>query len=1007
MTKATRRGILAVVVAATLLALGAGIGVVVGDALGISVEGSDRMHPAEPDVSPVEAAVPPPAIASLDVPTTARVGVAVDELLDAVAAAPTREGELALAVEVEATATPTGTDADDAYRLEGDASSLRVIAATESGATRAIYDLAAHVRAGRSVAAELGEHDASALPVRLVDLGAVGVEADPTEWERGDDYSHVSDAFRDVYLADAPYVDEAALAEAYDDWDAFLRRSVAEGANAVAWPGFIEYVDFADAEDGPVYADGDPHPARAAALREAFGPFWDRAAELGAKVYLRTDMLALSPELDAYFDRRFGGADTEDPELWQVYADALDALYAEQPSLSGVMIRIGEGGDIYATPGWDFTSELAVRSVAAVRAMLTALTTQAEASDREVIFRTWSVGIGDVGDMHTDPASYQRVLDGISSPALIVSTKYMAGDFFSWHPLNETLKIGDQRRIVEFQSRREFEGFGAFPNDLGPEFQWALGELLAANPNIEGVWTWTQDGGPWRAGPMTLHLKAGFWQLADLNTRLSLALARDPGTHVSQVTIDWAKQFSDDPATVSAIAEAMAISREPIEHGLYLSAFAEQHTTALGLQPPPQMLLFQWDILTGDTATLDVIATIVGDRREESIREADEAVAAAERMRSAIEATDAASWRDPAERSAFIGAIGYEVDTLGLLGAYREMFLEQARWHDTESDEAHGAWRAARDDYVAAAAAHLAAYEGDVDHPAWNLTAAQLGVDRGDRDLAMAWAARVLLVLALVWVVVGAASVRTRLVRRPGAAGARASWLAATRPWRAREATLGLDSLDLWLLFLVPVALLVATRAVQTSFLSWTHLAVVLGAWVVFAIVVRLFVWRRSPWPVIAAVGGVVVLRCVVTLVALSFTGPGGYWYAFWTDPVQRVAYIAIAFALFVWVFVAAGWALSTQIGVRRATGSVLAAVGAGLALPSLVVAIVGLEQALTLWNDEMGLLPWGMSRILGITTFLEIPEESAWYAAGFGALVALVGALLAVRWRRPRAIAD
>ncbi|UOE42556.1 hypothetical protein [Agromyces larvae] len=275
-----------------------------------------------------------------------------------------------------------------------------------------------------------------------------------------------------------------------------------------------------------------------------------------------------------------------------------------------------------------------------------------------------------------------------------------------------------------------------------------------------------------------------------------------------------------------------------------------------------------------------------------------------------------------------------------------------------------------------------------------------LGVGRGDRDLAVAWAARVLLVLALAWVVIGAASVRTRLVRRPGAAGARASWLAASRPWRARESTLGLDSLDLWLLFLVPVALLVATRAVQTSFLSWTHLAVVLGAWAVFAIVLRLCVWRRSPWPVIAAVGGVVVLRCIVTLVALSFTGPGGYWDAFWTDPVARVGSIAIAFALFVWVFVAAGWALSTQIGVRRATGSVLAAVGAGLALPSLVVAIVGLERSSTMWNDELGMLPWGVARILGVTTALELPASTGWFAAGFGTLLAVVGVLLAVRWR-------
>ena len=45
--------------------------------------------------------------------------------------------------------------------------------------------------------------------------------------------------------------------------------------------------------------------------------------------------------------------------------------------------------------------------------------------------------------------------------------------------------------------------------------------LLAANPNIEGIWTWTQDGGPWRAGPMILYLKAGFWQLSELNTQVA------------------------------------------------------------------------------------------------------------------------------------------------------------------------------------------------------------------------------------------------------------------------------------------------------------------------------------------------------------------------------------------------------------------------------------------------------------------------------------------------------
>jgi hypothetical protein len=211
--------------------------------------------------------------------------------------------------------------------------------------------------------------------------------------------------------------------------------------------------------------------------------------------------------------------------------------------------------------------------------------------------------------------------------------------------------------------------------------------------------------------------------------------------------------------------------------------------------------------------------------------------------------------------------------------------------------------------------------------------------------------------------------------------------------------------LDRWLLLGVPAALLVATRAVQTSFLSWAHLVIVLGAWLLFALIVRLLVGRRSPWPVIAAVGGVVVLRCIVTLFALSFTGPGGYWFSFWTQPTARTVYISIAFALFVWVFVAAGWSLSTQVGRRRATGMVLTAVGLALAIPAGIVSVIGLETSLTVWNDQMGLLPWGLARILGITVYLGIPADTAMWAAVFGAVIAAIGLLLAIRWRRGRVV--
>ena len=994
MSSAVRRSILAVVTVVVLLALGAGVAVVVTDALGIRAEPAVQMQPEPPAGAPAMAVVAPPRFTSVDAPNGPRYDAALDELLDAVTDAPRRGADASLTV------TAGDDPNDESYRLEGDASALTIVAAGEAGAVLGIYDVAARIRAGEPAVVDVGAEVTSRLPFRMVDLGAVGVVPDAEAWAAGTDYSHASRAFEDVILPEAPYIDEAALAEAYGEFDAFLRHVLADGYNAVAFPGFVEYVTF-DGVDG-VYAEGDDHAARALALREAFTPFWDRADELGMDVFLRTDMLALTSPLEHYLVGRFGSLDTANPELWDVYTTGLDELYAAAPALDGILIRIGEAGEVYDVDGWDVSSKLAVTEAPQVQVMLEAFTGQAEASDREVIFRSWSVGVGAVGDMHTNVESYDEVLAGIDSPGLIVSTKYTLGDFYSWLPLNDTLAQGDQRRIIEFQSRREFENFGAFPNDLGPEYQYALQTLLAENPHIEGVWVWTQDGGPWRAGPMTLYLKTGFWQLYELNTQLAGVLARDPDADVAAVTAGWAREwFSDDPATVSAITEAMALSREAITQGLYIEPFAEQRVFAIGLEPPPMMWIFEWDILAGDSAVLDVIYEVSRDQIDAAIAGGERAAAAVDEMQALVSGTDASTWRDPAMREAFVGTLAYEADVLHLLSSYRAMILHQAQWHDTLAADAYAAWQSDRDAFVALAADHTATYTGDVDYPAYNLTAAQLGVERADRDLAMAWLARILLVLAVAWVVIGMLAARTRLVGRPGAAAARAAWLAATRPWRARESTLGMLPLDRWLLIIVPGGLLVATRAVQTSFLSWTHLAVVLGAWLVFLIVVRLFVRERSPWPVIAAVGGVLVLRSILTLLALSFTGPGGYWFVFWTDPLRRSIYITIAFALFVWLFVAAGWALSSQFGARRATGIVLAGVGAGLAIPAAVIGFVGLESALTLWNDEMGLLPWGLARILGITTYLDIPPDTPWFAAGFGAVVALVGVFLALTWRR------
>ncbi len=509
-----RRWPVVTTVAVLLLALGFGVAAGVGQELGISYRPTHQMRVPASTVPAVAPVADNPRLV-VTAPRSVRMQVALDSLTAAQRLRPTH-GSATLTVSVGA-----GTSMHDTYHLSGTPQALRISAPGIVGAVRGVYDLAEAARVGRAITGDLGRTVTSRLPFRMVDLGAVGVTPDPRQWLPGTDYSHVSRAFADALQPRPPYVDAKALAGDYRDWDAFLRQSLADGYDAVAWPGFLEYADY------PGASRNDRQ--RAAAMRRAFGPFWARAQQLGVKVYLRTDMLALTPALKRYLEASPSGMDTTDPRLWQVYTRSLDRLYHQEPALSGVIIRIGEAGSIYAEPGWDYYSELAVRTVPAVRAMLRAFTGEAEDSGREVVFRTWSVGIGAVGDMHTNPASYDAVLRGLDSPALVVSTKYTAGDFYSWLALNTTLETGSQRRIVEFQSRREFEGFGAFPNDLGPEFSWAMQTMLARNPHIEGIWSWTQDGGPWRAGPMSLYLKSGS---GSSTSRTTAWPGRSPGTPV-------------------------------------------------------------------------------------------------------------------------------------------------------------------------------------------------------------------------------------------------------------------------------------------------------------------------------------------------------------------------------------------------------------------------------------------------------------------------------------------
>lgn len=976
---------------AAFLVLALALGFAVSQALTgfLAIEFKDKDVPAEtPSVVDTVEVGPIASLGALTVPDDA------DPLYHAASRALTqamlsRETSFAVVnVRVEVTG---GGRHPESFSLRSNADGVVVEAADRRGAAQGLFRIADRIRSGHDWSSLDGVAETPAMEHRFVDTGAVGVEPDVAAYQAQDDYQHTSGALESVLLPHPPYVDQAALARVDADWRQFVDQTVAMGYNGVFIPGFLEYVNFDKLGGGfEIYPADNPYRARQTAMKEQVGAMWRYAHDMGMRVVFKTDMLALSEPLESYLTRK-GIFDAADPRLWDVYRAGLDELLGDLDWVDGLMIRIGEGGSIYNHAGWDYYSALKVTDANAVRRMLDVATDVAATHGDTIYFRTWSVGVGDVGDMHTNPETYLRLFDGYSKDNLVVSTKFTQGDFDSYLPLNPTLKVGSQQRIVELQGRREFEAFSSIPNDVGPAHQSALTTFLAANSRIEGVWLWTQDGGPWRAGPLSLYLKDGFWQLADLNAYTASRLAWDPEVDLGSATGDWIRaNLSGDPATVNAVGQVFARSREAVLNGLYIGPYAEKQVFALGLEPPPMMWIFKWDIVSGDSAALSAVYFATKGRVDEAIAQGDDAVAAAQAMRAALADVDPSSFHDAATGAALKESVEYEVDLLTTLQAYRTMVLRYYEWLDTGADGAYRAWQAATPQYEQLVDAHVGRWTGNVDHPPYNFFAADIGTQHAKRSP---------LGRVVSWLVLAASVAALALVPALRAG--------AFTPWRVHRA-----APSRWqriAVIAVPIAAVVASRVALSGGLSPWFLVATLGSLALLGVAAFAVTrWLRpgsDPFWLLAALGGALLLRTTLLTAALSVRGPLNYWYRLWVDPDSRTLYVTVAFALFAWSFLAVAVVLATAYGLklRQGVGAVVLGVGASLLLLGGLLAGAGVEHGLTALNDQLAILPMGLSRILGLTVHLGIPTAlGTWLLIG-GASLTLLGLLLAVgRRTRP-----
>ncbi|MCC7146894.1 MAG: hypothetical protein IT443_10660 [Phycisphaeraceae bacterium] len=319
-----------------------------------------------------------------------------------------------------------------------------------------------------------------------------------------------------------------------------------------------------------------------------------RARRAGLDVYLSYDVLCLPRDLvlrDPSALTCKGRVLTLCPAsetALERSSQALDALMARWPDLSGIVLRFGDneasrlpyltGNDIYM-PHCPRCSRMsrADRVVSLIDHFYRRVVQQ---HDKTLIVRAWNVH---PDGMHDSPDLCRKIADRLPNPPqdpkLILAFKFTQTDFWRYQQWNQSsLLFGGRPIIYELQCQREFEGKGGMPNwqvplwrDGHPETD-APGTMglaqVAGQVNLAGLLAWVRGGG-W-GGPF---IKNETW--IDANVVAVPRLADNPHTDPQALADHWIESrlgLSGPPA--EAVKQVLAHSPEVIRNAFYIGPYA-------------------------------------------------------------------------------------------------------------------------------------------------------------------------------------------------------------------------------------------------------------------------------------------------------------------------------------------------------------------------------------------------------------------------------------------------
>jgi hypothetical protein len=391
-----------------------------------------------------------------------------------------------------------------------------------------------------------------------------------------------------------PVGDEASFGRYFEgvagDMARFLGRAGAAGYNAASLD------DLAHLVDHPFYEDEVRQEI--CRYRAAYGALVGQITGRGMGCYVTSDILTVTPGLR----RRLGVGRGAFGRSCEFLCEIVERFFRDFPDVGGIIFRLGEADGLDVEG--EFRSELMLRTPGMVNVLLKELLPIFARHGKRLILRTWTVGAYPVGDLIWHRETFRRAVEGIAGGSpLVLSMKYGESDFYRYQPLNKNFFRTELLKIVELQSRREYEGAGEFPAYIGRSFASYAAQLREAE-GLLGVSVWCQTGG-WHPFRRRTYLDDdAVWN--DINTDVCVRIFRD-GEGEEQAL---AAVVSD--GRLGAVSELMRLSEEVMELLFYVEEYAQQKLYFRRVRIPPLLNVF-WDTIFINPSVRRILRHYVSD----------------------------------------------------------------------------------------------------------------------------------------------------------------------------------------------------------------------------------------------------------------------------------------------------------------------------------------------------------------------------------------------------------